>query len=149
MNMPNASEQVAFEHHVQRHIAHDLAAQPLISARRKRLKDRIMGALVAKPDSLILQSNADFISIFPGVSVRKLQDQGGSMMAVWKLARGARIPKHGHISDEACFVLDGQLEHAGRLLQKGDFLCAAAGEDQLPILALWPSLLLIRGESRF
>jgi len=149
MNTPIAAAQLAFETHVQQHIANDLAAQPLASARRVRLKNRIMSVLVPKPDALILHSDADFITIFPGVAVRKLQDQGGSMIALWQLAQGARIPEHGHISDEACLILDGQLEHAGRLLQKGDFLCAAAGEDQLPIVALCPSLLLIRGESRF
>jgi len=149
MNTPIATVQLAFETHVQQHIANDLAPQPLASARRIRLKNRIMSVLVPKPDALILHSDADFITIFPGVAVRKLQDQGGSMIALWQLAQGARIPEHGHISDEACLILDGQLEHAGRLLQKGDFLCAAAGEDQLPIVALCPSLLLIRGESRF
>lgn len=149
MSTPIATQRVDFETNVQQQIAHDLAAQPLASARRIHLKNRIMGALAAKPDALLLHSNTDFISILPGVSVRKLQDQAGSMIALWKLAQGARIPQHGHISDEACLVLDGQLEHAGRLMQKGDFLCASAGEDQLPIVALSSSLLLIRGESRF
>ncbi len=143
------NQQSAFEPELMQRIALELPAKRLDSARKVKLKNRIIDALAAKPNALTLASEHDYIKILPGVSVRKLQDAHGSMIALWRLAQGACIPDHGHLMDEACLILDGQLEHAGRLMQKGDFLCAAAGEHQQPIVALKPSLLLIRGESRF
>ena len=131
------------------HIALGLSTKLVPSERKTRLKSRIFSRLAEKPEALKLASEHDFISILPGVSVRKLQESSNNMIAIWRLAQGARIPAHGHLKDEACLVLDGQLEHAGRRMQKGDFLCALAGEHQPPIVALEPSLLLIHGESRF
>lgn len=130
-------------------IGADIAAISLHSERKTRLKSRVMDSLAAKPDALVLASEQGFISILPGIAVKKLQDADGRMTSLWRLAIGARIPSHGHSLEESCLVLEGQLEHAGRLMQQGDFLGAASGEFQQAIVALRPSLLLIQGESRF
>jgi quercetin dioxygenase-like cupin family protein len=127
----------------------DLAPIALDTARSEQLRTRILGQSSAPLAGLRAENAGAFVTLCPGIAVKKLHQSGDVMTALWRLERGAIIPEHGHRLDEQCLVLEGELEFQGKRMLRGDFLLAKTGEKQSAIKAIAPALLLIVGEARF
>lgn len=82
------------------------------------------GALLSvRCDDLPWQPSA----LTAGLSVRNVAVAGGLELQLVRMAPGARIPPHTHELPEFIYVLEGELELAGRTLVTGCASVAAPG----------------------
>ncbi|MFN0149103.1 MAG: cupin domain-containing protein [bacterium] len=67
----------------------------------------------------------------PGVSVKPLfvDKERDYVTMLVRMAPGSSYPRHTHAGAEECFVLEGNLRVAGRVLQPGDYQRADAASD--------------------
>jgi quercetin dioxygenase-like cupin family protein len=49
------------------------------------------------------------------------------MTALVRMASGARLPRHRHVTDEQFYMLEGDGHVQGQILQAGDYYLAPAG----------------------
>ena len=65
----------------------------------------------------------------PGVETRRLsRDRArGTLTAVVRMAPGARLPRHRHVTTEQLYMLSGDAHIAGEALGPGDYYRATAG----------------------
>lgn len=69
-------------------------------------------------------------SIAPGISMRRLfRDRRGAITALVRMAPGARLPGHRHMTAEQFYVLEGDAHVAGHLLRAGDYHRAPRATD--------------------
>ncbi len=66
-----------------------------------------------------------------GVRVKNLQvdEARGTSVKLYELAPGAQFPEHHHSGAEECYVISGDFQVQGRVLQTGDFHHADANSD--------------------
>ena len=64
-----------------------------------------------------------------GIETRELHrdDDRGIRTYYLRMAPGAAIPPHRHLTAEECFVISGELESFGTILRPGDYIRAASG----------------------
>lgn len=117
---------------------------PLGEGARKRLRERLLSRAEAEAQ----RAPAPWVPTFEGVEVQTLRfdPQTRQQITLWRLAPGARIPRHKHSAREECLVLEGAILHAGQRHPAGDFLVAEAGSRHQPFDSPEGALLLIRGE---
>ena len=83
----------------------------------------------------LLGGEGGWEALGPGVSVRNLGSNPAtrSRSFVIRMTPGSALPRHDHAGVEHCYVLDGDVEAAGRRLHAGDYHLAPPGttHDQL------------------
>lgn len=121
-------------------------AAPLSERARQRLRERLLSR--AEAEAKAQRAPAPWVPTFEGVEVQTLRfdPQTQQQITLWRLAPGARIPRHTHSAREECLVLEGAILHAGQRHPAGDFLVADAGSRHQPFDSPEGALLLIRGE---
>jgi hypothetical protein len=62
-----------------------------------------------------------------GVEIKVLRGVGGVMSTLARIASGAQVVDHGHILDEECLMLQGDLFLGDILLRPDDYQVAPAG----------------------
>jgi anti-sigma factor ChrR (cupin superfamily) len=118
----------------------------------KAARERILLAIQAgikKPEmQVVRQSDGQWHSIFPGVSIKLLRqdDEQQSQTTLWRLQPGAKVPRHQHRQDEECLILEGSIFHAGTEYFAGDYLLSPIGMPHDEFHAPQGALFLIRGE---
>jgi anti-sigma factor ChrR (cupin superfamily) len=128
-------------------LALSLRSQPLPTARRVALRERVLGAMV--PATRVVRADqGEWIPVFRGIRIKSLRrdEIEGSETSLWRLEPGARVPRHTHARHEECMVLEGSIIHAGSEYFPGDFLLAEPGARHQPFDAPNGALLLIRSE---
>ncbi len=89
----------------------------------------------------------DWIEIAPQVHSKLLHDDGHVRSFLLRLAPGARLPAHGHSSEETCLVLEGSA-HLGEFeVRAGDFHLAHEGSVHGDITSRSGALLFVRAAS--
>ena len=121
-------------------------AAPLSERAQQRLRQRLLSRVDAEAEPQ--RASAPWVPTFEGVDVQTLSfdPQARQQITLWRLAPGARIPRHTHSAREECLVLEGSILHAGQHHPAGDFLVAEAGSRHQPFDSPEGALLLIRGE---
>jgi anti-sigma factor ChrR (cupin superfamily) len=129
-------------------LAAELAARPLPVEAAGNLHARLLARTVAAAEALPRTPAAAWFTAFEGVEVQTLRLDAATrqQITLWRLAPGARIPRHTHSEREECLVLEGAILHAGQRHPAGDFLVAEAGSRHQPFDSPEGALLLIRGE---
>jgi anti-sigma factor ChrR (cupin superfamily) len=113
------------------------------------LRTRVLAQTSARPEHLVLAEEGEFKRVVQGIAVKVLRFDATTETTLWRLDAGASIPAHNHAHEEECYIVQGQIEYAGRRLGAGDYLLAANGEHQDVIHSPSGALLLIRSERRF
>lgn len=120
--------------------------RPLSLEAQRRLHQR----LIERVDALGTprREPAAWVPVFEGAEVQTLRFDADlrRQITLWRLAPGARIPRHTHSAREECVVLEGAIVHAGQRHAAGDFLVAEPGSRHQPFDSPEGALLLIRGE---
>lgn len=88
-----------------------------------------------------------WIEIAPGVRFKLLHDDGDVRSFLLRLAPGARLPAHGHSSDEACIVLEGSAQLGEVQAHAGDFHLARQGSVHGEVTSSTGALLFLHGPS--
>jgi anti-sigma factor ChrR (cupin superfamily) len=112
------------------------------------MRANVMASLSAAPTQVVRASEGEWKTLLPGITVKTLHvdREQGTQTSMWRLAAGARIPRHPHSKDEECLVLEGEIVHAGSRYGPGDYLYARAGVRHTEFTTPNGALLLIRSE---
>jgi len=121
------------------------ALEPELSA---RMRARVMASVSAPATDVVRAAEGDWKTLLPGITVKTLRvdREQGTQTSLWRLAAGARIPRHPHSKDEECLVLEGEIVHESKLYGPGDYLYARAGVRHNEFTAPNGALLMIRSE---
>lgn len=127
-------------------LARELRPAPLPAA--GPLQARLLQRVASAESALPRRAAQPWFTAFEGVQVQTLRfdPEAREQVTLWRLAPGARIPRHTHSAREECLVLEGAIVHAGQRHPAGDFLVAEAGSRHQPFDSPEGALLLIRGE---
>lgn len=128
-------------------LAAAIAPAPLSAERVADLRRRVLAG-VADSTRVVRAADGEWKQLLPGITIKTLhvdRDQG-TQTSLWRLAAGARIPRHPHTRDEECLVLEGTITHDGITYGQGDFLHTRPGVRHKEFVAPHGALLLIRSE---
>lgn len=89
----------------------------------------------------------DWVEIAPLVHSKLLHDDGHVCSFLLRLAPGARLPAHGHSTEETCLVLEGSAQLGELEVRAGDFHLAQEGSVHGEITSRTGALLFIRAAS--
>ena len=119
-----------------------LAPESIASMRR-----RVMAA-AAGDTEVVRAGEGAWQDLLPGISVKTLHvnREDGTQTSIWRLAAGARIPRHPHSKAEECLVLEGSITHDGTVYRAGDYLYTRPGLRHKEFVAPEGALLMIRSE---
>jgi anti-sigma factor ChrR (cupin superfamily) len=125
-----------------------LVAEPLPADLSARMRERVMGSVQAPDTAVVRASEGEWKTLLPGITVKTLHidREQGTQTSLWRLAGGARIPRHPHSKDEECLVLEGEIVHEGVHYGPGDYLFSSPGVRHREFTAPEGALLLIRSE---
>ena len=130
-----------------------LADAGLESARRARLRERVLARASAQPEkpslaSILRADEGRWVALLPNVFLKPLRVDrvAGTQTSLWRLDPGAHIPAHTHTAEEECLVLDGDISWEGVQYGRGDFLLARAGLHHTAFTTQGGALLMIRSE---
>lgn len=128
----------------------DASDAPLSCGLSAEARQRLLSRVLSRSDAEASDRRppAPWVPTFEGVEVQTLRfdPQTKQQITLWRLAPGARIPRHAHSAREECLVLEGSILHAGQRHPAGDFLVAEPGSRHQPFDSPEGALLLIRGE---
>jgi len=68
-----------------------------------------------------------WLDFAPGIRRRLLWTAGGEASMLYRAEAGAGVPQHGHMRDEECLMVQGELFLDDVLLRPGDYQLAPAG----------------------
>lgn len=81
----------------------------------------------------------------PGLTLKVLHEQGGTMSYLVRLAPGAALPPHRHPVDEECVVLEGMLRIGELEVGAGGFHLGRQDVLHMPIVSEHGALIFLRG----
>lgn len=111
------------------------------------MRSRI-AAGIADSTRVVRAGEGEWQELLPGITIKTLHvdREHGTQTSLWRLAAGARIPRHPHSKDEECLVLEGSITHDGETYRQGDFLHTRPGLRHKEFVAPQGALLMIRSE---
>jgi anti-sigma factor ChrR (cupin superfamily) len=132
-------------------IAADLALnappRPPSPGLRERLLDAARvphaAAAVAPLFAFTLANEGTWHELMPGVFRKHLGGPSGSPGFLFRIEPGAAIVPHTHAKAEHCFVVEGEVDIAGRHLRAGDYSCAMPGSTHTETRSAGGCVLLI------
>jgi anti-sigma factor ChrR (cupin superfamily) len=129
-------------------IAEQLAPAPLDPERREALQARLMERCQRPGTAVLRADEGEWVETFAGIRVKTLRRDpvNKTQTTLWRIAPGARVPRHTHSQAEECLVLEGSILHEGVEYRAGDYLLAAPGSRHSPFDSPQGALLMIRGE---
>jgi len=86
--------------------------------------------LPATPDDrplTVRDAEAGWADYAPGIRRRVLWTREGQAAMLYRADAGAAVPRHVHVHDEECLMVEGELFLDDVLLQRGDYQLAPAG----------------------
>ena len=124
-----------------------MAVAQLTPNRVANMRARVMSGL-ADSTEVVRAGDGEWKDLLPGISIKTLHvdREHGTQTSLWRLAAGARIPRHPHSKDEECLVLEGSITHDGATYGQGDFLYTRPGLRHKEFFAPNGALLMIRSE---
>lgn len=129
-------------------LAAGLPAPALDPGTRERLRAKVMAAAQTPSTAVLRADEGEWRQAFVGIQIKslRLDPVAGTETSLWRLAPGARVPRHAHKLEEECLVLEGSVEHDGVEYHVGDYLVAAPHARHSPFISRNGALLMIRGE---
>jgi quercetin dioxygenase-like cupin family protein len=130
-------------------LAAGLPAPALDAGTRERLRARVLAAAQTPATAVLRADEGEWRQAFVGIRIKTLRRDpvAGTETSLWRLAPGARVPRHVHRLEEECLVLEGSVEYDGEVYQTGDYVLAAPHARHAPFTTRTGALLLIRGET--
>jgi ChrR Cupin-like domain len=93
-------------------------------------------------------ADAQWKDFAPGIQRRVLWHHDAAACYIARAVNGAQVPPHGHLIDEECLMLEGDLFTGDVLLREGDFQLAPAGFDHDVVQAGSDCLVYVRGDAK-
>jgi hypothetical protein len=87
-----------------------------------------------------------WLDFAPGIRRRLLWSHAGEASMLYRADAGARVPQHGHVRDEECLMVAGELFLDDVLLRDGDWQLAPAGTGHASVLADTPAIVFAHGD---
>ena len=111
------------------------------------VKEKILKQIDSEPPGLVFihADEGEWVEAEPGIfaKILNMDQERGRLMALVRLAPGARYAAHRHIGTEEVLVLEGSCYCGGRLLRKGDYHRAEVGSVHVDMRTDEGSLMLI------
>lgn len=126
-----------------------LAPAELASARRRRMRDKIVAAARdAAPEGTTTRRASAWVQIAPFIEVRELRRDPArrTHLSLMRMQPGGYVPAHRHTQEEEFVVLEGECHIGAHRLCAGDVHVAAAGSSHGAVTTRVGVLVLIRGE---
>lgn len=133
------------------------AQAPLLPApeRARALREKVLGSARASLPGHPLQHltvRADegvWTPLLPGIQVKMLREDAGARSYLLRMAAGARLPGHGHLQEEECMVLEGDIWLGETHARAGDYHLARVGVPHGELRSEGGCLLYLRGQKRY
>jgi hypothetical protein len=120
--------------------------QPPHQALADRVKTKVLAKIALEDAHLTVQQAEDsWRSFLAGIQIKVLNESGGIMSYLLKLAPGAVIPPHHHPMDEECVVLEGELMIGDLCVPAGGFHLARQGIAHARITTYTGATIFLRG----
>ena len=104
------------------------------------------GRAAGGPSRTVLSANTPWTDYGPGIARRTLWTTGTEATYLIRASKGAQVPGHGHLFDEECLMLAGDLYIGDMLLRAGDYQLAPVGSRHGTHVADTDLTLLVRGD---
>lgn len=121
------------------------------SALRARILGRASQDKAASPlDHLTIRDKEGiWLPVLPGVKMKMLREDEATRSYLMRLAPGARLPAHGHLMDEECMVLEGDVWLGDVHAHAGDYHLARGGLAHGELHTEGGCLLFLRGQKHY
>jgi hypothetical protein len=124
---------------------------PLDGALRARIRDRILERIVDREPEGTSTLRADegaWVDYLPGIrrKVLRVDEALDSVSALYRLAPGARLPRHAHTQVEECLMLEGELRIGDIRVKAGDWHVAEPGSAHPELITDAGALFFLRSE---
>ncbi|MFM2397912.1 MAG: hypothetical protein RL341_69 [Pseudomonadota bacterium] len=120
--------------------------QPPHAALAERVKARVLAGITLDHAHLTVQKSEEaWHNFLAGIQIKVLNETGGIMSYLLRLAPGAVIPPHHHPVDEECIVLEGDLLIGDLLVPAGGFHMARKGVPHARITTTTGATIYLRG----
>jgi quercetin dioxygenase-like cupin family protein len=119
---------------------------------RERIMQRAAEDTMAQPYANITvhSSAVGWVDVAPLISVKTLFESADGKGVLFRFEPGARLPAHGHDTDEECIVLEGELRIGDDMIVRaGDFHLARKGIPHGEMTAPLGALFYIRTGASF
>lgn len=116
------------------------------AARQAAMKARLLARVREAGFVTIAPGASGWRSLADGVEIRMLHDHGEAQSFMLRLAPGARLPRHAHLSEELCVVLEGEVQLGDILAGPGTYHLALTGSAHQDISTRTGCLLFLRAD---
>ncbi len=123
------------------------AAEPMLSSSRGALVYLRDSGREATPAGTSRAALADWENYAPGIERRLLWQSAAAVAYIARVVEGALVPAHGHLHDEECMMIEGDLFTGDILLREGEFQLAPAGCEHGLVSAASKGMIYIRGDA--
>ncbi len=112
---------------------------------RKRILERVEAEARPDPHLTLRAKEGSWRTLNPGIDIKLLRREAGSVSYLLRMAAGMRIPAHDHTDDEECFVLEGDVWLGNTHTFAGDYHLARRGVPHGELHSETGCLLFLRG----
>jgi len=124
------------------------AGEPELASRAGARVYVRQGGAQPTPAGTARAADAQWHDYAPGIQRRILWEQGSAVSYIARAVDGAVVPPHGHVNDEECLMIEGDLFTGDILLREGDFQLAPAGLDHDLVQAGSDCVVYLRGDAQ-
>ncbi|MBX3724459.1 MAG: cupin domain-containing protein [Xanthomonadales bacterium] len=123
-----------------------MPGRSLSPQRKAALREQVLARAAGATTRVLRADEGSWRPLCPGIQVKSLRRDpvAGSETSLWRLQPHARVPSHGHASEEECLVIQGAVLVDGETYASGDYLLAEPGTEHAPVASALGAVLLIR-----
>lgn len=122
--------------------------EPVDAAAQARVKQRILRRIAAEstPRHLTVAApQGPWQPFAPGVTMKLLHQDGGTLSYLLRLQPGASLPAHRHPQDEECLVLEGEMHIGDIVIGPGGYHLGRRGVLHDRLSSPGGALIFLRG----
>lgn len=112
---------------------------------RARILDQVRADATPDPHTTLRAKEGRWHTLGPGIDIKLLRREAGSVSYLLRMAAGMRIPAHDHADDEECLVLEGDIWLGKTHAFAGDYHLARRGIPHGELHTETGCLLFLRG----
>jgi quercetin dioxygenase-like cupin family protein len=125
-----------------------VAPEPPDAAMQARVKRKLLRRIAAEstPQHLtVAPAGGDWLPFGPGVTMKVLHRDEGTLSYLLRLQPGAALPPHRHPQDEECLVLEGEMHIGDVVLPAGGYHLGRRGILHDRLWSPGGALIFLRG----
>ncbi len=136
------------EAEVQAWLDQAVTPEPVDAAAQARVKQQLLRRIAAESTSrhvTVAAPDGPWQPLAPGVTMKLLHHESGTMSYLLRLSPGASLPAHRHPQDEECLVLEGEMHIGDIVIGPGGYHLGRRGVLHDRLSSPGGALIFLRG----